>query len=86
MENTTITFSLDDGTEALFEILEETKINGVNYLLVVSAEDEEEEEAFMLKEVKLEDDQMIYLPVEDEQELQAISKVFLELVDDIAFE
>lgn len=86
MENTTITFSLDDGTEALFEILEETKINGVNYLLVVSAEDEEEEEAFILKEDKLEDDEMIYLPVEDEQELQAISKVFLELVDDIAFE
>lgn len=84
MENTTITFGLDDGTEALFEILEETKINGVNYLLVVSAE--EEEEAFILKEDNLEDDELIYLPVEDEQELQAISKVFLELVDDITFE
>lgn len=85
MENTTITFDLDDGSEALFEVLEETKINGVNYLLVVSAEDEEDE-ALILKEEKLEENELVYIPVEDEQELQAISKVFLELVDDISFE
>lgn len=85
MENTTITFDLDDGSEALFEVLEETKINGVNYLLVVSAEDEEDE-ALILKEEKLEENELVYIPVEDERELQAISKVFLELVDDISFE
>lgn len=85
MKNTTITFDLDDGSEALFEVLEETKINGVNYLLVVSAE-EEEEEALILREDKLDENEIVYIPVEDEQELQAISKVFLELVDDITFE
>lgn len=85
MENTTITFDLDDGSEALFEVLEETKINGMNYLLVVSAEDEEDE-ALILKEEKLEENELVYIPVEDERELQAISKVFLELVDDISFE
>lgn len=85
MENTTITFELDDGTEAIFEVLEETKINGVNYLLVVSVEDKEDE-ALILREDNLEQDEVVYIPVEDEQELEAISKVFLELVDDIAFE
>ncbi|MDE7422930.1 MAG: DUF1292 domain-containing protein [Lachnospiraceae bacterium] len=85
MKNTTITFDLDDGSEALFEVLEETKINGVNYLLVVSAE-ENEDEALILREDKLDENEIVYIPVEDEQELQAISKVFLELVDDISFE
>ncbi|MBD5088345.1 MAG: DUF1292 domain-containing protein [Clostridiales bacterium] len=85
MKNTTITFDLDDGSEALFEVLEETKINGVNYLLVVSAEDNEDE-ALILREDKLDENEIVYIPVEDEQELQAISKVFLELVDDISFE
>lgn len=85
MNKTTITFDLDDGSEALFEVLEETKINGINYLLVVSAEDEEDE-ALILREDKLDENEIVYIPVEDEQELQAISKVFLELVDDISFE
>lgn len=85
MKNTTITFDLDDGTEALFELLEETKINGVNYLLV-AYDGNEEEEALILKEEKLEEDEVVYIPVEDEQELEAVSKVFAELVDDITFE
>lgn len=85
MESTTITFDLDDGSEAIFEVLEETKINGVNYLLVVSTEGEEDE-ALILKEDTLDENEIVYIPVEDEQELQAISKVFLELVDDISFE
>lgn len=85
MKNTTITFDLDDGTEALFEVLEETKINGVNYLLV-AFEEEQSEEALILKEDKLEQEEVVYIPVEDEQELQAVSKIFLELMDDIAFE
>ncbi|MCI8407686.1 MAG: DUF1292 domain-containing protein [Lachnospiraceae bacterium] len=85
MNNTTITFDLDDGSEALFEVLEETKINGINYLLVVSAEDEDDE-ALILREDKLDENEIVYIPVENEQELQAISKVFLELVDDISFE
>ena len=85
MNTTTITFDLDDGSEALFEVLEETKINGINYLLVVSAEDEEDE-ALILREDNINENEVVYIPVENEQELQAISKVFLELVDDISFE
>ena len=42
MEKTTnITFNLEDGTEAVLEVLEETKINGINYLLVIDAVDDE---------------------------------------------
>ena len=53
MEKTTnITFNLEDGTEAVLEVLEETKINGINYLLVIDAVDDENEEALILKELK----------------------------------
>ena len=87
MENTTnITFTLEDGTEAVLEVLEETKINGVNYLLVIDAVDEESEEALILKELKNEEEDTIYVPVEDDKELEALSKVFSELLEDVKFE
>ena len=35
-----ITFMLEDGKEESFEVLEKTKINGINYLLIASEEDE----------------------------------------------
>ena len=86
MENTTsITFTLEDGTEAVLEVLEETKINGVNYLLVIDTV-EEREEAFILKELKNEEEDTIYVPVEDDKELEALSKVFSELLEDVKFE
>lgn len=87
MENTTnITFTLEDGTEAVLEVLEETKINGVNYLLVIDAVDEESEEALILKELKNEEEDTVYVPVEDDKELEALSKVFSELLEDVKFE
>lgn len=82
MEKATITFDLDDGSEVVFEVLEETKINGVSYLLVVSDEDE----ALILREDNSDKDEVVYIPVEEEQELKAISKVFSELLDDVVFE
>ena len=77
-----ITFVLEDGKEECFEVLEETKINGINYLLVAS----EEDEAMILKECSSEEDALVYVPIEDEEELNAISKVFSELLEDIDFE
>lgn len=86
MENTTsITFTLEDGTEAVLEVLEETKINGVNYLLVIDTV-EEREEAFILKELKNEEEDTIYVPVEEDKEIEALSKVFSELLEDVKFE
>lgn len=87
MEKTTnITFNLEDGTEAVLEVLEETKINGINYLLVIDAVDDEDEEALILKELKNEEEDTIYVPVEDDKELEALSKVFSELLEDVKFE
>ncbi len=79
-----ITFIVEDGTEVQLEIIEETMINGVNYLLAVDVEDEES--AMILKEQQSDEKEITYIPVEDENEIEAISKVFSELLEDIEFE
>lgn len=83
MEDGKIIFTTEDGEEIAFYILEETTISGVNYLLVTDS-NEEEAEALILKEQKGEnEEEMVYEVVEDEKELNAISKVFEELLEDI---
>ncbi len=75
----------DTQEEVQFYIIEQTRINGMNYLLVTES-DEEETEAYILKDTsKTEESDSIYEMVEDE-ELEAISKVFSELLEDIDLE
>lgn len=84
-----LTFVTEDDMEVEFCIIEETRINGVNYLLVTDSEDEEEDEAeaFIFKDIsKAEDSEAVYEPVEDEEELDAVSRVFNELLEDVDLE
>lgn len=85
MENkidNTVSFFTDDGEEVVFHVLEETKLNGVCYLLVTEGEDEEE--AYILKDIsKAEDSEAIYDIVEDEKELELIASIFEELIEDV---
>lgn len=83
-EQQIISFTIEDGTDIQLEVLEETKINGINYLLVVDTE--EDDTAMILREATTEDQDIVYIPVEDDDELQALSKVFSELLEDVEFE
>ena len=75
-------FELEDGTFVDFYVEEQTKVNGVNYLLVSDSLDEEAD-AYILKDISREQDQYAdYVMVEDEVELLALSKVFQEMLDD----
>ena len=69
-----------------FEIIEQTTINGDNYLLVCDSDaPEDEADAYILREKKNEDSndaEVIYDEVVDDIELQAVAKVFAELLDD----
>lgn len=86
MEQDKIIFTTEDGEEAAFFVLEETRLNGVNYLLVADSE-EEEANALILKETAGDNpEETIYDAVEDEKELNALSKVFEELLEDIDIE
>ena len=60
-------------------------VAGVNYLLVSDSEDEETE-AYIMREVTKKDDEAVYEMVEDEGQLEALSKVFSELLDDVDIE
>lgn len=84
-----LTFVTDDNEEVELYIIEETRINGVNYLLVTDSDDEDdnEAEAFIFKDTsKAEDSDAVYVPVEDEEELDAVSRVFGELLEDVDLE
>ena len=74
----------DDEQTLEFFVLEETKLNGKNYLLVTDAEDDEEEaDCYVLKDMSEEgDEDALYEFVEDENELEAIWKVFEALMDE----
>ena len=86
MEQEKIVFITEDGEEAAFFVLEETRLNGVNYLLVADSEDEEAN-ALILKEMPgSTPEEILYDAVEDENELNALSKVFEELLEDIDIE
>lgn len=85
--NKTIPFVIEDGTEVELSIIEQTKINGMNYLLVTETEDETEDaDAFILKEELTQEEEVVYTIVEDETEISALSKVFGELLEDIDIE
>ena len=73
----------DTGEEIEFYVLEQTCINGINYLLATEEEDESEDgEAYILKEISTEAEDVIYEFVEDDVEFDAIARVFQEMLDD----
>lgn len=77
-----IVFHTEDG-EAEFFVLEETKIGGRNYLLVTDSE-EEEAECYILQDISEEGDtEAVYEMVEEDEKLDALSKVFAQLMDDV---
>lgn len=74
----------ENGEKIEFFIVDETRINGINYLLVSESDSEDEEaEAYILKDVsEAGSEEAVYEFVEDDSELEAVGKVFSELMDD----
>ena len=66
-------------------VVEQTMLGNVNYVLVTDSDDEDEEEAnaYILKETGSEVEDAIYEFVEDDRELEAISRIFAEMLEDI---
>lgn len=69
-----------------FFVLEETRIGGVSYLLVTETE-EEETDAYILKDLSEDGDaEARYVFVDDDDEMEAVSKIFAELLEDVDIE
>lgn len=82
-----IEFTSEDGDTVLFSVIGQVKITGIDYLLVTDSDgDGDGEDAYILKKLKDKESQSIYVMVEDNNELAAISKVFEETLEDIDIE
>ncbi len=68
-----------------YYVLEETVIGGTTYLLV-TVEESEDSDAYIMKQIMAEDDSCTYEILEDEAETEAISKVFMEMLEDTIIE
>ncbi|MFG6382863.1 MAG: DUF1292 domain-containing protein [Lachnospiraceae bacterium] len=66
-----------------FYVVEQTRINGIDYLLVTE-EEEGDCDAFIMKEVSQnEEEESVYEMVEAEEELEYMSRIFAEILEDI---
>lgn len=81
-----IVFETEDGTAVEFRVVEQTTLGGINYLFVI---DKTDDESFLiLRENAGADTEEIaaYDIVEDEKELDAVIKIFDELLEDVNLE
>mgnify|MGYP002622160672 CR=1 FL=1 len=89
-ELVSIPFITEDGEKVDMYVLEETTVQGIHYILVTDDLSQDSEEAIVtiLKEngQNTDEEYSIYHPVESEEELTSIAKIFAELMDDVDFE
>lgn len=83
-EKTKITLPAgEDGSDVVFYVLEQTRIAGKEYLLVTDEEDGDGN-AYVLVDTSKDGDSMAaYEFIEDEAQLDALSGVFSQMLEDI---
>ena len=70
------------GEAVEFAVEDQTVLNGITYLLVSDGNEEGDSEAYILKEISTQDEEILYGMVEDDVEFAAIARVFAELADE----
>lgn len=80
-----ITFCPDGEDPVDFFVLEQTRIGGINYILVTDFEDGDGE-ALILKDLSQDgEEESVYAIVSEDEELKAVAGVFESMLDDITF-
>ncbi len=73
----------ETGETVDFYVLEETRLNGTDYILVTDSM-EDDGEALILKDLSADgDSEALYEIVEDEQELSGVMGIFGQLLEDV---
>ena len=81
-----IKFVTETGETAEFYVEEQTRVAGRDYLLVTDSL-EDEASAYILRDMSSDGDQEAeYVMVEDEAELEAVSRIFAQMMDDVEIE
>lgn len=79
-----IVFVDEEGNEVEMFVVEETRINNVNYILVAEDDESDEATAYILKDISNdEDEEAVYEMVEEDSELEYIGRIFSELLEDV---
>ena len=77
---------MPEGEEAVeFYVLEQTRLGGIDYLLVTDKEDGDAD-ALILKDMAKDGEaESIYEIVSDDKELQAVAAIFEDMLEDVEF-
>lgn len=80
-----ITFNPDGENPVEFYVLEQTRINGADYILVTDFE-EGDGEALILKDISRDgEEESVFTIVSDDDELAAVAGVFENMLEDVEF-
>lgn len=80
-----ITFFPEGEDPVEFYVLEQTRIGGINYILVTDFEDGDGE-ALILKDMSKDgEEESLYAIVSDDAELNAVAEIFENMLDDVKF-
>lgn len=78
-----ISFRSEEDKQEEFYVLEQTRIGGFNYILVSDCE-EGDGEAMILKDLSGDgEEEGVFVPVADEEELAAVAGVFENMLEDV---
>ena len=81
-----ITFTPEGEEPVGFYVLEQTRIGGIDYILVTD-EEEGDGEALILKDMSRDGEpEGLYTIVSDDQELEAVAGVFENMLEDVELE
>ena len=81
-----ILFETEDGEKQEFFVEEETRVGGVDYLLVTDSVGEEAN-AYIMKDLSEDGEaEARYVMVEDDVEYEAVARIFEQMMDDVSFE
>ncbi len=78
-----IVFTPEGGEPVRFYVLEQTRLGGVDYILVTDSEDGDGEALILRDTSTQEADEAVYEIVADDEELNAVAAVFKNMLDDI---
>lgn len=83
MDNNSVFFVTEDGENIEFNIIDETKLNGISYILVTDSPQDESGDCYIMKDTSSEDEEEAnYIFVEDENELNAVFEIFEKMMDE----
>ena len=81
-----IVFTPEGGEPVRFYVLEQTRLGGIDYILVTDSEDGDGEALILRDTSAVEEDEAVYEVVTDDEELNAVAAVFQNILEDIDLE